>query len=416
MLKTLYILLVCYMPILDKYMPATNFGHGIPDIDFMRLTSYLLIIVFLFESAVIKQTRIYSKWIGFLSIFSLVVLSSVSWSNYSYTFTVINAISDNVVLPLIIAIIALNLFAKSEDNINAYIKNIIICSFILSLISMYQMLSSGALGGLSSGSIATLPDEGRSAGTFGNPNVLAIFLVLTIPCVIYAIEKQMMPRIFGWVLSACLAGGIICTVSRKGMATGVLAFGLYYFLKRKYKKVVAVGIVVAIMTVFISGYAIISGRFSIDRLNSVFTGKKYMTYAGLQMYKTSPLIGLGYNGYYDNFGRYFPWSIRNKYDAHNIFITALANYGAIGFIPFLGIFLYPLYYSKKIVRQSRILNNTGNLCDMAIICISSVIPFMISGWFAGGLFYSFSVIIVLYTNIALVFAVGQHSSNGEETE
>ena len=126
-----------------------------------------------------------------------------------------------------------------------------------------------------------------------------------------------------------------------------------------------------------------------------------MTYAGLQMYKESPLIGLGYKGYYDNFGKYFPWSSKNKYDAHNIYTTALTNYGLIGFMPFLCIFLYPLSAARKTLKagNSNISDSTPK--DLAIICISSTIPFMISGWFAGGLFYIPALVILFYANISL---------------
>jgi len=414
MVKILFILLVCYMPIIGKYLPATNFGAGIPDLGPVRLTSYLLIFVFAMESAVIKQTKIFYKWIGFIIVYTIVVLASVSWSNYSYSFSVINRIFDTVIVPLIIAIIALNLFSKSEDNIDTYIKNIIIASFILSLMGVLQMLLGGPQNAGNVGLFATSGADQRSTATFANPNTLAIFLVLTIPCLIYAMEKQLVPTIFGKIISASIVGGIICTISRKGAATAILAFCLYYFLKGRFKKIVVTGFVVLVLASILSGYVFISQRFSEDKLDKHFAGKWVMTVAGFEMYKESPLIGLGYNGYFENFGRYFPWSIKDKYDAHNIFITALANFGLLGFIPFLGILLYPLFYSKKIIRENRIANNAENCCNMAIICISSVIPFMVNGWFAGGLINRFSVIILLYSNIALVFASDQHGYSAEE--
>ena len=127
------------MPILDNYLPKTDFGPGIPDIGPVRLFSYLLVIAFGIETAIKKQTKFFSKWIGIISVFSIIVLASVSWSNYSYTTAVIQDIFNAVMIPLIIVIIGLNLFAES-DNIDAYIKNLLVAAFILSLISIYQML------------------------------------------------------------------------------------------------------------------------------------------------------------------------------------------------------------------------------------------------------------------------------------
>lgn len=395
MIKVLYIILVCYMPILDKFMPRTDFGPGIPDIGPVRFFSYLIILAFGVETALKKETKFISNWVGIISIFSIIVLVSVAWSNYSYTSVVIQDIFNTILIPLIIVIIGLNLFSENENR-NSYIKNLIVASFILSLISIYQMILGDSL----------ILGEARAAATLGNPNLLAVFLVLAIPCLIYAVETQIVPKIIGWIVSASLVVGIICTVSRKGMATCILAFSIYYFLKGKIKKVFALGFVVVLMAIFLSGYAVISGRFSQENLEKHLAGKWAMTHAGWEMYKKSPLIGLGYKGYYENFGEYFPWSSKAKYDAHNMFITALTNYGLIGFIPFLCIFLYPLSVARKTLKIDNNENPHSTTKELAIVCISSIIPYMLNGWFAGGLFYSPVVMVLFYTNISLFLASG----------
>jgi O-antigen ligase len=390
MIKVLYIMLVCYMPILDNYLPKTSFGPGIPDVGAVRFFSYLIVIAFGIETAITKQNKFFFKWIGIISIFSLITMASVSWSNYSYSPAVIQEIFNTILIPLILAIIGLNIFSE-RDNIDAFIKNILIAAIILSFINIFQILFFKSL----------VLGEVRSVGTLGNPNLSAIFLVLIIPCLIYAVEKQIVSRIFGWVVSVSLVVGIICTVSRKGMATCILAFSLYYFLKGKIKKVFALGFVVVLMTIFLSGYAVISGRFSQEAMDKQLSGKWAMTVAGWEMFKESPLIGLGWEGYYENFGRYFQWSSQEKYDAHNEFITALANYGLIGFIPFLCIFLYPLFVARKKLKADSSENSDNESKELAIVCISSIIPFMLNGWFAGGLFYSPAVVVLLYANISL---------------
>lgn len=395
-MKTFYILLVCYMPILDKYLPKTDFGPGIPDIGPVRVLSYLLIAAFFARTAQKGQIKLFPKWITFIFIYIVIVLASVSWSNYSYTIELIQTIFETTLIPIIIAIIGLNLF-NERDNIDAYIKNIMLASLILSLMSIYHLLSMGLIDTWNVVSAAKFGKEVRStAGTLRNPNALAIFLVLTIPCILYAVEKQMIPKKIGWVVSAFVVGGIICTISRKGVATGILAFCLYYFLKGQYKKIVAFGFVVVALTLFLSGFAFISARFNQDTMDHQLTEKWDMAKAGLQMYKKSPLIGLGWKGYYDRFGKYFPHSKKLNYDAHNIFITALTNYGLIGFIPFLGIFLYPLFAAWKALKV-----NDNKQKDLAIVCISSIIPFMVNGWYAGGLFYLPMHVVLLYTNISI---------------
>jgi hypothetical protein len=43
---------------------------------------------------------------------------------------------------------------------------------------------------------------------------------------------------------------------------------------------------------------------------------------------------------------------------------------------------------------------------MAVICIATVIPFMMNGFFAGGQFYDFSSVFVLFTQIAIFLSSG----------
>lgn len=386
----IFISIICYLPIFDSFIPKTNFGAGIPDIGPTRLISFFLFLAFIIHWAVTKNIRLFNKWIAIIAIFLMMVVASVSWSNYTYGTSTLQEIFNSVFIPLFLAVVAMNLF-RQETNANMYIKQIVIASFILSLVSIYQIIIGVLAGQL----------QLRATGTFSNPNELAIFLVLTLPCIIYAIEKRLISEVLGRAVVWSVSCGIIATVSRKGIITMVLCFCLYNFFKKKYRQIAFALVGAAIVGILLSGYAGIAHRFEEDELQHHFEGKWNMTCAGWKMFQTSPIIGLGYKGYYDNFGKYFPWSGTQNYDSHNIFITALANYGLVGFIPFMGIFLYPLSRAVRIARQKDGVTCDEYSKDMAIICICSIIPFMISGWFAGGLFYSETTMSLLYTNIAL---------------
>ena len=385
-----YISLVCYMPILEKYLPATNFGPGIPDIGPVRLFSYLLILSFLLRLMIKKELSLHLKWTGNLFFLLSIIVISVSWSNYSYSTFILQEIFNSVVVPIAVVIIGLNIF-KEEKLKEQFIKHLLIATFILSFISIAQMVVGNSI----------VFGIARSTGTLGNPNLLSIFIVLTIPCLLYATNNQLISKKSGLLIAAVFIGGIICTVSRKGVATSFIAFSIYYYFAGQKKKIVILMGIAIILSFIFSAYSAISGRFTIELLSEQFTGKWNMTYAGLQMFSKEPIIGLGYKGYYENFGRYFSLSTLDKYDAHNIFITALANYGLIGFIPFMLIFLYPLSVAWRCATNRETLNPPPPKKALSILCIASIIPFMLNGWFAGGLFYSPVVMVLLYTNIAL---------------
>lgn len=401
MLITLFIIFICYLVPIGMAFTPKIFG----DISLIWIVFYLLVLVFIIQYAIKSDIKFFNKWILILIVYSLIVFASVSWTNhYFYDLHTIERLFARFIAPLVIAIIALYLF-RQKENVHMYIKYLMIAAFILSLTGICQMFFGGA----------TADEEFRSSATFMNPNGLAIFLVLTIPSIIYGIEKKIMPKSFGWMVIASVIAGIICTVSRKGIITMAIAFLIYYILKKQFKRVALLGVVFAFLVVIVSGYTIIAQRFTQEQLHRQFEGKANMTFTGLKMFKKHPIIGLGYEGYYENFGKYFPHSGIKKYDAHNIFITALANYGVLGFIPFMAIFCHPLILSARTLRRSDIGHNEEHSKDMAVICISSILPFMISGYFAGGLFRDWSIIFILYTQITLVLSAKNYSnfkSNG----
>jgi O-antigen ligase len=244
----------------------------------------------------------------------------------------------------------------------------------------------------------------RTTGTRGNSNSLAIALVFSIPCLLYAAEKKIISPKLCTASFILITTGVICTVSRKGLIALVLSIILYYFLSKRYKRVLALIIGIAIVSVLLSGVSTVSHRFEKDELEFHLSGKWAMTLAGWDMFLNNPGAGLGYKGYYDNFRKYFPYSPYKKYDAHNIFITALANYGLLGFLPFIGIFLYPLLLAFKSLRNQNRDPSGLNTSGFAKIAICSIIPFMVYGSGAGGGFQNTVSVSLLYSNAALFLA------------
>lgn len=391
---TVLIGLICYMPIIDIFLPKTNFGVGIPDFDATRLCSYLLLLVFIFEIAIYKRVKLINGWILSILCFTIITCTSPMWSKwYSYTTQVLQNLLDSAIIPLIIALIVLNVF-QSKGNIHRYMKHIIIAGIILSIISIYQFVFN----------LSEFTGQTRASATMSNPNLLAVYLVSCIPCVLYCIEKRLVSNKVGLLSTLLIIGGILGTVSRKGIGTMIICFMLYYLLQKQFRKVAISITVFTLLAVLLSGYAIISNRFTGEKIEEQFKGKWNMTVAGFKMYKEKPILGNGYNGYHERFGEFFPNARIKKYDAHNEFITALADFGIFGFMSFVAIFLYPLNYARKVLRRYY----RGQLSslvqkDMAVVCICTIVPFMISAFSAGALFSHVAAVFILYANISFVF-------------
>lgn len=401
-----FCILIGIVPIVDMFLPKTNFGAGIPDIDAIRLLSYMLIIVFFIELAAGKQkVEPLDKWILFILGFTIIKCISPAWSPwYSFNKQIVQSLFNTVVVPLIVVIIARNIFIYPK-NIHQYLKIIFFSAAILSIIAIIQQILQ----------LSFFAGQQRAASTMNNPNLLAIYLVACIPCLLYSIDKKIISSKIGVIVQLIIIGGVISTVSKKGIGTMVLCYLLYFILTKQYKKVIISLSFFSLVAVLISGYGVVSNRFSGEMLERQFVGKWNMTIAGVKMFLDKPILGNGYNGYYERFGEFIPSAWNDKYDAHNEFVTALANYGIPGFISFVFIFLYPLLYSKKIFRLYRQKKASIFEKDMAIIAVCVIIPFMISAFYAGALFSEVTVVFVLYTHVSFMFSAKNSSSTQHTT-
>lgn len=387
-------MLLCYDPIIGQFIPKTNFGSGIPDLDSLRTLAYLLVLTYLTEAAMTKYFFVFNTWLKIVFFYVSVVCASPLWSpHYSYNSVTLQQLFNSVLLPAVIALIAFRLF-RYKDIIRRYATHLTVASIILSVISLVQFLKGSSV----------IHGQVRSMATFVNPNALAIYLVLSLPVVLYAGDTGKIGRWSGKFAQILIIMAIFTTVSRKGLATMLVVYAIYYMATRQYKMFV-IGMVGLIgIGIIALGFSEISSRFSSKDIATQVEGKAEMAMAGFNMFSKNPLIGLGYNGYYENFGKYFPFSYERKYDAHNEYVTALANYGIVGFAPFILIFTYPL---ARGWRRFKVLKKPAMSDDRLRILVGliSVITFSMNQYYAGAIFYQENVVFMLYANIALMLVV-----------
>jgi putative inorganic carbon (hco3(-)) transporter len=406
-LTVFYVLWICYVPIVATFLPTISSM----EVSTIWGLLYLLLLSFIISLISRSGNSILNTWHLMLILYYAIYFISVSWSPYySYNWVTIKDLLRDGATPLIVAITGYFVFQK-EGATRAYIKHITIAALVMSLISIVQMAIGIPAPGEAfkhAGYAGHLPVEEalRAAGTLGNPNLLAVFLVITIPCILYAIRCKIISEPLGWFILSITLIGVATTVSRKGAATAVLAITIFYGLHRDYKKLLALVVVSCFLGLIIyGGIAVIPKRFEQKTSSIELLSKITMLKAGWNMFEGSPVIGLGYNGYAESWLKYFPDSSANKYDAHNIYITALANSGLLGFIPFVAILLYPVGYCIRTLRRKKYSISKENMStNMSVICITSLISFMINGFFAGGLFYNFIIMNVLYSNIGMALA------------
>jgi len=414
MLIWLFITFTCFLPVLESFVPSTQFGAGLPDFGPRLVISFLLLLCFILDLVIMRYRPTFNKWLIFVTCYSIIAVAGVSWSQQSYDNAMFLAMYRDVFMLLIVALCAYRVFSEKR-NIYLYMKCMAVTGLITGVLSILQMVSAPFANLLFGGQLSELQ---RVTGIFSNPNGMAIFLVFSIPCTLFCIERGKLNNFFGSTILVCVFGGILCTISRKGVATAALSFVVFYFLSKNYRKVFVALMLAFFATLVLSGISIYSERFSEDRFRKSFEGKWELMQAGLKMFVESPVIGLGHDGYRDHYKEYFPWSPRQKYDVHNMYVRTLVNYGIIGTAFFLGIFLVPLYLAFKRIRQWKRERTDEESYYLAIFCLSTLLPFMVSGWFAGGIFPNPVFIPPLFAQIGIFLSVNTLGSrrNAQESE
>lgn len=398
----LFILFLCYVPIVIQI-----FGR-IEGLDIRSVWLVFCVVILAFCGYILKKMKFFrfiNTWFFIACTYALVLFASISWSTYSYDVPTVKLFITTAVAPLLIAAMAMTLLDQ-EPRLHIYVKHLMIAASALSLIALYQFQYHV--------NVVTITGSARAAATLGNPNALAVFLVLAIPCILYGIDAKLLPKLIAWPIFATVIGGVLSTVSRKGIITMAFSVLLYYVLKKDFKKLLVIIIVFILLGLKLVGGRVAT-RFTEEQFAHEQAGRGAVISAGLETFRKNPLIGIGYCGFFENYGVYFPHASEKKYDAHNMYITVLADSGLLGFLPFISIFLYPLFVSFKVLRRRNEASGSTYSKSVATISICSVLSFMIMGFAAGGIFNMTFVVALFYVNASLTFGVreldGKHRSS-----
>jgi O-antigen ligase len=117
---------------------------------------------------------------------------------------------------------------------------------------------------------------------------------------------------------------------------------------------------------------------------------------------------LGYDGFADNLQKYVPRAEKGR-KPHNEYIDHLVNYGLVGILPFLLIFFHPLtFFLKRLSSLGSSPEYTAQQ-NMVGVGLSTIVPFMINNWFAGGLFSYWPVMMIYFTIVTMALrACAEH--------
>lgn len=199
--------------------------------------------------------------------------------------------------------------------------------------------------------------EGRAAwvGIFANPNELAYSLVILLPLAAFlAAGMALVPRLALLGVGLVYVAAILVTFSRSGLLGLVAVMGLYAWRKRSI-------LLQGLMVLLVVAGLVLASRFwsrgeGFTNLNQDVTVRQRLatSQAGLAMFLDHPLVGVGLGCSVIAWPLYAPEGLytRGALVTHNTFVQALAETGAIGFIPFVLFIGFGLYHVRKVALDT----------------------------------------------------------------
>lgn len=252
---------------------------------------------------------------------------------------------------------------RRKDHVRTLLE---VISFTGAFVAFYGILQFVGLDPLYWGDVPF--EQRRSFSTFGNPDLLAGFLVIAFPCALASFFNDTKRRWWHGGAAFILAVGLITALTRSGWLgalVGLICIGVLLGrqLKNYLPELAAMGIVLAVVLVALTVYSAETPELSITskfqgafQLTSGTAANRFEIWkAGLLMAKDKPLFGQGLDTF-----RLASEEFETKAyvklvqggtvsdNAHNYFIQLAAGAG-----PLAAILLY-LFFGSWFVRMVRV--------------------------------------------------------------
>lgn len=223
--------------------------------------------------------------------------------------------------------------------------------------------------------------------------------------------------IFNWIQLLIFIIGVMLSFKRSLLLIPVFAT-IFLFLvsstNKKLKKgltflVIAIGIVIAVINIFPETLDTIGRLGNEDSKNSGLNGREELWGYAFDMFKESPILGLGFSSYTKYcYMQGFQWD----YLTHNIYIELLGETGIIGFVLFIGLFILLFMKTLKVLKMLK------NKDDISLVNFSLFIQivFLIYGLSGNPLYFPQQIIVYVIAISIIVNMLNKTTQKKEQID
>ncbi|QQY80034.1 O-antigen ligase [Keratinibaculum paraultunense] len=299
---------------------------------------------------------------------------------------------------------------KTKEDFNKFVTLLVIAATLVALYGLYQY-KVGVEMEDKWVDVSSNPDvKARVYSVFGNPNVLAEYLIMIIPISLslFWYSKKIHKKGIFLITSLILTIVLVLTLSRGGWIG--FAFGIFMFVLLVEKKLLLGIIPIALLGLYFLPQNIINRILTIGSLKDSSNAYRIRLWKiTLEIIRDNWLIGVGFG--YIPFKATFETYIRTMpaYHSHNTYLQTMAEMGVLGLIVFI-IFIFVLYkYAIKRLMKTE---------DKYIKTMAGGVLAGLSALLAHGavesVLYLPKIIITFWTLVALILALMRISNESKE--
>ncbi|MCX7022638.1 MAG: O-antigen ligase family protein [bacterium] len=271
----------------------------------------------------------------------------------------------------------------------------------------------------------TVPDCGRIAGNFIDPNEYACYTLVALPIAVYLsnYQKSVVRRVFFIALAFLTFAAVVISFSRAGFVTLALILVLILIIpviKLRYRLILLILTVLIIIAVIPFEY-----WSRVETLNSLFENenmersvmvRKQLMDTSIHLFLENPIFGVGYMQYRTAPEKLLGGYIikRRRLTEHSAIFQILVEFGLIGFIPFVILIILTLRSGFRAMKLAKSAGDQG-IRLLSTATVVSLVSLLIFSFMLG----TYTKYLYLYITLPMVaydIAVKKLSRPAKERE
>ncbi len=299
---------------------------------------------------------------------------------------------------------------NTKEDFNKLVTFLVIAATLVALYGLYQYKVGVEMEDKWVDAVNNPDVKTRVYSVFGNPNILAEYLIMIIPisAALFWYSKKIHKKTIFLITSLILTIALVLTLSRGGWIG--FAFGIFIFIILIEKKLLLALIPIALLGIYFLPQSIVNRILTIGNLGDSSNAYRIRLWKiTLEIIRDNWLVGVGFG--YIPFKTTFETYIRTMpaYHSHNTYLQTMGEMGILGLIVFIMlIFVLYKYAIKKLMKEEDRYIRTmagGVLAGLSALLAHGAVESVL---------YLPKIIITFWTLVALILALMRTSDKSKE--